>query len=159
VPALTGLGTPYWDPHARGLIIGLTRGSNAAHIARAALESIALQVGDVVECMRRDSGISLNRLRVDGGASSNNLLMQMQADVLGVPVERPHVLETTALGAALLAARGGGHENAIESEAARQTDRIFEPKMGDAARKELMANWQDAVGRARGWTSRRHAPE
>jgi glycerol kinase len=159
VPALTGLGTPHWDPHARGLIIGLTRGSNAAHIARAALQSIALQVSDVVECMRKDSGISLDRLRVDGGASSNNLLMQMQADVLGVPVERPRVLETTALGAALLAARGGGHENAVESEAARQTERVFEPTMGEAARNELLASWQDAVGRARGWTSRGHASE
>jgi len=151
VPALAGLGTPHWDPHARGLIIGLTRGTTAAHIARAALESIALQVAEVVECMRRDSGIALDRLRVDGGASSNDLLMQIQADVLGVPVERPRVLETTALGAALLAARGAGHEAAIDTTLARQTERVFEPTTDAASCERMLEVWREAVGRSRGW--------
>lgn len=151
VPALAGLGTPHWDPHARGLIIGLTRGTSRAHIARAALESIALQVADVVECMRQDSGIALDRLRVDGGASSNDLLMQMQADLLGVPVERPRVLETTALGAALLAARGVGHEAAIDTTLARQTERVFQPAIDASVRQHSLAIWQEAVGRSRGW--------
>jgi len=151
VPALTGLGTPHWDPQARGLIIGLTRGTTSAHLARAALESIALQVAEVVECMRHDSGIQLDRLRVDGGASDNDLLMQMQADLLGVPVERPKVLETTALGAALLAARGAGHAEAIETTLARQTDRVFEPTLDAAARNRRLSLWREAVGRSLGW--------
>jgi len=151
VPALAGLGTPHWDPHARGLIIGLTRGTTSAHIARAALESIALQVAEVVACMRQDSGISLDRLRVDGGASSNDLLMQMQADLLGVPVERPRVLETTALGAALLAARGAGHDAAIDTTLARQAERVFEPSVSASTRERMLAVWSEAVGRSRGW--------
>lgn len=151
VPALAGLGTPHWDPQARGLIIGLTRGTTSAHLARAALESIALQVAEVVECMRHDSGIQLDRLRVDGGASGNDLLMQMQADLLGVPVERPKVLETTALGAALLAARGAGHAEAIETTLARQTDRVFEPTLDAAARNRRLSLWREAVGRSLGW--------
>ena len=151
VPALAGLGTPHWDPHARGLIIGLTRGTTTAHIARAALESIALQVAEVVQCMRQDSGIALDRLRVDGGATANDLLMQIQADVLGVPVERPRVLETTALGAALLAARGAGHEALIDTSLARQTERVFEPTFSADRRETMLAVWREAVGRSRGW--------
>lgn len=153
VPALAGLGTPHWDPHARGLMIGITRGTTAGHIARAALESIALQVAEVVECMRQDSGISLDRLRVDGGATSNDLLMQMQADMLGVPVERPRVLETTALGAALLAARGAGCDAAIDTSLARQTERVFYPRIDDAARERTLAVWREAVGRSCGWAT------
>lgn len=156
VPALAGLGTPHWDPHARGLIIGLTRGTTSADIARAALESIALQVADVVDCMRQDSGIALDRLRVDGGATSNDLLMQMQADILGVPVERPRVLETTALGAALLAARGAGCDEAIDTSLARQTERVFEPAIDAATREQMLAVWREAVGRSRGWAT--HLP-
>lgn len=152
VPALTGLGAPYWDPHARGLIVGLTRGTTAAHIARAALEAIALSVGDVVTAMDRDAGGALPRLRVDGGAAANDLLMQMQADVLGRPVERPAMLETTALGAALLAgiATGFFPDSAAVAEA-RRVDRVFEPRIDDAARRALLDRWTDAVGRSRNW--------
>lgn len=153
VPALAGLGTPHWDPQARGLVIGLTRGTTAAHLARAALESIALQVTEVVECMRQDAGCALDRLRVDGGASANDLLMQMQADLLGVPVERPAVLETTALGAALLAVRGLGQADLIDAAEARRAERIFMPTMDDACRQQRMMAWREAVQRSRGWAN------
>jgi len=155
VPAFVGLGAPYWDQYARGAILGLTRGSNRAHIARATLESIAYQTRDVLETMRADSGIELNELRVDGGAVRNNLLMQFQADILGVPVLRPVVTETTALGAAYLAGLAVGFWRDPQ-EIARNwaVDRVFEPTMSDERREELYAGWKKAVERARGWIDR-----
>ena len=152
VPALTGLGAPHWDPAARGLIIGISRGTNKSHIARAALESIAFCVADVVACMERDAGTSLSRLRVDGGASANNLLLQMQADVLGVPVERPAVLETTALGAALLAGLAVGFfPSPAAVEEARRVERVFEPAMSQGDRSRSLEKWHVAVERCKGW--------
>jgi glycerol kinase len=152
VPALTGLGTPHWDPFARGLIIGLSRATTRAHVARAALQAIALSVADVVGCMEHDAGMPLAALRVDGGAAGNDLLLQMQADVLGIPVERPAVLETTALGAALLAGLATGfYAEAKCVEEARRIDRRFAPAMSDTDRRRLRARWADAVTRARGW--------
>jgi glycerol kinase len=152
VPAFTGLGAPYWDAKARGAIVGLTRGTSKAHIARAALESIAYQSAEVLEAMQKDSTQPLAELRVDGGATANDLLMQFQADILGVPVVRPRILETTALGAAYLA---GLTVNLWKSreEVARQwrAERRFEPRMGPSQRENLMTRWRDAVGRARGW--------
>jgi glycerol kinase len=152
VPAFVGLGAPYWDSKARGAILGLTRGSSDAHIARATLESICYQTRDVLEAMRADSGIALTSLRVDGGAVANNLLMQFQADVLGVTVERPRIAETTALGAAYLAglATGFWHD---QRELVNQwaVDRVFEPQMSDERRDAFYAGWKKAVSRARDW--------
>ena len=152
VPALTGLGAPHWDPFARGLVIGISRATGKGHIARAALESIALSVADVVACMQQDAGVSLGRLRVDGGASSNDLLMQMQADVLGLPVERPAVLETTSLGAALLAGLATEFfaDHAAVDEA-RRVERVFEPRVAEEDRARLLGRWRDAVERSLGW--------
>jgi glycerol kinase len=156
VPALTGLGAPHWDPHARGMIIGLSRATHRPHIARAALEAIALSVGDVVDCMRQDAGMPMERLRVDGGASANDLLLQIQADVLGLPVDRPAVLETTALGAALLAGSRVGFYGGAEAVAeARRVERTFEPRMEPAARERLRSAWWDAVERSKGWANAR----
>ncbi len=148
VPALTGLGAPTWDPHARGAILGLTRGTTAAHIARAALEGIAHQVADLLDAMQQDSAVKLAELRVDGGASKNNLLMQFQADMLGVRVIRPHATETTALGAAYLAGLAVGYWNGIE-EIAKQwrPERIFEPKLSDAAIAQHRNQWRAALSR------------
>lgn len=155
VPALTGLGTPHWDPHARGTIIGLSRATGRGHIARAALEAIALSVADVTDCMERDAGLRLTSLRVDGGASVNDLLMQIQADVLGVPVDRPAVLETTALGAALLAGLATGvFTTSLDVTTARRLDRRFEPRMSPAGRARLRSAWADAVNRSKGWATR-----
>ena len=152
VPAFTGLGSPYWDPYARGAIFGLTRGTSAAHIARAALESIAYQTADVLHAMESDSGIKLSELRVDGGATRNDLLMQFQADVLGVRVVRPKVSETTALGAAYLAGLAVGYwKDAEEINAQWQADRAFEPGMSRTESDQLMAGWSRAVARARDW--------
>jgi len=152
VPALTGLGAPHWDASARGLIIGLSRATRRAHLARAALEAIALSVAEVVNCMQADAGAPLERLRVDGGASVNDLLMQMQADVLGIPVERPVVRETTALGAALLAGLATGFfADAAAVTTARRVERRFEPTGDDAGRRRLLASWQAAVERSKGW--------
>jgi len=152
VPALTGLGTPYWDPSARGLLIGLTRATSRGHIARAALESIALSVADVVACMQQEAGIVPGRMRVDGGASGNDLLMQMQADVLGIRLERPAVRETTSLGAALLAGLATGFfPDPAAVEEARRVERVFEPQWSEDRRRRLLARWQDAVGRCRHW--------
>jgi len=152
VPAFTGLGAPYWDPNARGTIVGLTRGTTRAHIARAALESIAFQSAEVLEAMQKDSGEKLAELRVDGGASANDLLMQFQADLLGVPVVRPRVLETTALGAAYLAGLTVDLWKSRE-ELARQwkAARRFEPHMDSSDREARMARWREAVRRARNW--------
>jgi len=152
VPALTGLGAPHWDPHARGMIIGLSRATHRAHVARAALEAIALSVADVVDCMQEDAGVELERLRVDGGASANDLLLQIQADVLGLSVDRPAVRETTALGAALLAGMAVGfYADATAVADARRVERSFTPRMETAARARLRALWRDAVERSRGW--------
>jgi len=152
VPAFTGLGAPYWDPNARGTIVGLTRGTTRAHIARAALESIAFQSAEVLEAMQKDSGEKLAELRVDGGASANDLLMQFQADLLGVPVVRPRVLETTALGAAYLAGLTVDLWKSRE-ELARQwkAARRFEPHMDSSDRETRMSRWREAVSRARNW--------
>jgi glycerol kinase len=153
VPAFAGLGAPHWDAYARGLIIGLTRGSGRAHIARAALEGIAFQVADVLGAMQRDAGIRLRELRADGGASTNNLLMQFQADVLGVPVVRPTVSETTALGAAYLAGLAVGFwRDTAEIAAQWQTDRRFVPAMSPATRRALKTRWSAALSRAKKWT-------
>ncbi|MEO8857894.1 MAG: glycerol kinase GlpK [Burkholderiaceae bacterium] len=152
VPAFAGLGTPDWDGHARGALVGMTRGTGRAHIARAALESIALQSADVFAAMTSDSGIALRELRVDGGASRNNLLMQMQADFLGVPVVRPRITETTALGAAYLAGLATGFWSGPDELAAQWAmDRRFEPTLDGGAREAKLARWRQAVQRARGW--------
>jgi glycerol kinase len=151
VPAFTGLGAPYWDPDARGALLGLTRGSSRAHIVRAALESIAYQTLDVVRCFEADAGLRMRELQVDGGATANDFLMQFQADLLGVPVCRPRVLETTVVGAAFLAGLGAGIWNDREQIArAWQLDRRFEPALPSARRDELYAGWQRAVARVRG---------
>lgn len=150
VPALTGLGAPYWDAEARGIITGITRGTTSAHLARATLEAIAFQTRDVLDAMRADSGIELGELRVDGGASRNDLLMQMQADILGVPVVRPREVETTVLGAAFLAGLGVGLWP--DQEAVRATwevDRRFEPTVPEREREDRYAAWQEAVARSR----------
>jgi glycerol kinase len=152
VPALTGLGAPHWDPRARGTIVGLSRATGRGHIARAALEAIALSVADVATCVERDAGVALRRLRVDGGAAANDLLMQIQADVLGIPVDRPAMLETTALGAALLAGQAVGFFAAgADMATARAVDRTFEPTLTAAARDPLRARWADAVTRSKAW--------
>ncbi len=152
VPAFVGLGAPYWDQYARGAILGLTRGSGKAQIVRATLESIAYQTRDVVAAMSADSGLALGALRVDGGAVANNFLMQFQADILGVPVERPRVTETTALGAAYLAGLAIGLWQS-QDEIARQwqLEQTFEPRMSVDERDALYAKWQAAVERARAW--------
>jgi len=150
VPAFTGLGAPYWDPYARGGIFGLTRGTTAGHIARAAVESIAYQVVDLVRAMEADAGQPISELRVDGGAAANDLLLQFQADVLGVRVVRPRVLETTALGAAYLAGLAAGVWSGVEEIAALwQVDRVFEPCMDRAAAERLLGGWHRAVERVR----------
>ena len=152
VPAFAGLGAPHWDQFARGTITGLTRGTTGAHLARAALEGIAFQVADVLEVMRKDSGIRLAELRVDGGASANDLLMQFQADILGVPVLRPKVVETTALGAAYLAGLAVGFwQSREEVHKAWQLDRAFEPKMKKDERAHRRERWREALRRAREW--------
>jgi glycerol kinase len=152
VPAFVGLGAPYWDMYARGAIMGLTRGTTRNHIIRATLESIAYQTRDVLELMRNECGIDLCELRVDGGACANNFLMQFQADILGIPVERPEIIETTALGAAYLAglAVGFWKDQSMVAER-RQVNRRFIPSMNEDKRKELYDNWKKAVKRAMHW--------
>ncbi len=150
VPALTGLGAPHWDPDARGLISGLTRGTSAAHIARATLEGIAFQIADLGEAMAQDAGRPMGRLRVDGGASMNALLMQFQADLLNVAVDRPSCVETTALGAAYLAGLAVGVFGDLEEIArVHDVERTFEPDMGEDARKQHLDRWREAVARTR----------
>ena len=154
VPAFAGLGAPHWDAYARGAMFGLTRGSTSAHIARAALESIAYQSAEVLRAMQADAGLALAELRVDGGATVNNLLMQFQADLLGVPVVRPKVQETTALGAAYLAGLAVGYwKNTDDIRANWRVDRRFEPAMTRERERaaELTAGWDKAVKRAKGW--------
>ena len=150
VPALTGLGSPYWDPYARGLLIGITRGTGRAHIARATLEAIALQTYDAVTAMEA-GGVSLQTLRVDGGAAANDLLLQIQADLLGRTVERPEVTETTAQGAAMAAAVGAGLMDLKTLARAWRADRRFAPEKSAQERSRLIAGWHKAVERARGW--------
>lgn len=152
VPALTGLGAPHWDPTARGTILGITRGTTAAHIARATLEAIALQTRDVINAMAADSGIPLRSLRVDGGAARNNLLMQIQADLLEVPVVRPHNVETTATGAAYLAGLGCGlWQSEADLELLWEVDRTFEPSGDSAALRDMQERWDEAVSRSQRW--------
>jgi glycerol kinase len=152
VPAFAGLGAPHWDAHARGLIVGLTRGTTGGHVARAALESIAFQTQDVLQAMQADAGIRIRELRVDGGASVNNLLMQFQADLLGVPVVRPQVTETTALGAAYLAGLAVGFWKDTATIARQwRSDKVFPPAMPSASRRELLQGWSKALHRAKSW--------
>ena len=153
VPAFVGLGAPHWDQSARGAILGITRGTNARHIARAALESIAYQTMDVFEAMEADSGIKIKELRVDGGATVDNLLMQFQADVAGVPIIRPKISETTALGAAYLAGLAVGFwKDTNELQSQWQMDREFKPSMPAEKVAELKRAWSKAVTKAKGWT-------
>ncbi len=154
VPAFSGLGAPYWDSYARGTILGMTRGSNKAHIARAALESIAYQNVDLLDAMQKDAQLALQELRVDGGASRNDLLMQFQADILNVPVVRPVVTETTALGAAYLAGLAVGYWNSKEEITAQwKMDKRFEPSMSADEREHRLHTWHRAVQRAQAWES------
>jgi glycerol kinase len=152
VPAFVGLGAPHWDAYARGTIIGITRGANRNHLVRAALESIAYQTRGVVDAMTKDSGIRPEVLRIDGGAARNDFLCQFQADILGIPVERPTTTESTALGAAYLAGLATGFwKNEPELSSQLKIDRRFEPAMDASRREELYAGWQRAVERAKGW--------
>jgi glycerol kinase len=154
VPAFAGLGSPHWDAYARGAVLGLTRGTTGGHIARAALEAIAYQSADVLAAMQSDSRIELGELRVDGGATRNDILMQFQADVLGVPVVRPRVQETTALGAAYLAGLAVGYWSSADAlDAQWQTERVFEPAMDRARAQEMLEGWRKAVGRAKDWAT------
>lgn len=154
VPAFVGLGAPYWDAYARGTLVGLTRGTGRAHVARATLESIAYQTRDVVEAMQADSGLKINTLRVDGGAVRNDFLMQFQADILGVPVQRPAITETTALGAAYLAGLAVGFWPSREQiQELWSVERTFAPEMSPRTRDTLYAGWKRAVERSRGWAA------
>lgn len=154
VPAFAGLGAPHWDAYARGTMVGLTRGTTKAHVARAALEGIAYQVADVLSAMQLDSGVKLQQLRVDGGASMNSLLMQFQADLLRVPVIRPAVAETTALGAAYLAGLAVGYwKDKKEIESNWQEAARFKATMKPAAQQKLISGWNRALGRAKEWES------
>jgi glycerol kinase len=152
VPAFSGLGAPHWDPYARGTMVGISRGTSAAHIARAALEGIALQNADVLQAMQADAGMPILELRVDGGASRNDLLMQFQSDILGVPVLRPQITETTALGAASLAGLAIGFwENETALAQHWQCEKRFEPGMSEDERQTRLARWREAITRAAGW--------
>jgi glycerol kinase len=154
VPAFTGLGAPHWDPHARGTVVGLTRGSHRGHIARAALESIAFQSAELLQAMQADAPQPLTELRVDGGASRNNLMMQFQADLLGVPILRPQVTETTALGAVLLAGLAVGvWQDTAQVAQHWRCERIFEPAMSADERAARMARWRQALDRSRAWAA------
>jgi glycerol kinase len=152
VPAFAGLGAPHWDPYARGTIVGITRGTTSGHLARAALESIAYQVADLLDAMAADAGIALTELRVDGGAATNNTLMQFQADLLGVPVVRPAVTETTALGAAYLAGLAVGYWSSLDAITGQwKVDRRFEPNLPRTAARALRERWTAALERSKGW--------
>ncbi|HJZ72232.1 MAG TPA: glycerol kinase GlpK [Vicinamibacterales bacterium] len=154
VPAFAGLGAPHWDPYARGAIVGLTRGASAGHIARAALESIAFQSADLLDAMQADAGVRLAELRVDGGAARNDLLMQFQSDLIGAPVVRPQVTETTALGAAYLAGLAVGFWKSGDDIASQwRADRRFEPAMPATRARALRTRWKEALERAKGWSA------
>ena len=156
VPAFTGLGAPHWDQYARGTIVGITRGVNKYHIIRATLESIAYQVHDVLVAMKADSGIDLTSLKVDGGASANNFLMQTQADFIQAPVKRPSCVETTAMGAAYLAGLAVGYwKDKEEVKENQETDRIFTPELEEKTRKTMVRGWEKAVRYAYGWARER----
>ena len=151
-PAFTGLGAPHWDQYARGTIVGITRGTNKNHVIRATLESIALQVCDVIDAMRADSGIEVRSLKVDGGASSNNFLMQFQSDILGVPVNRPACAESTAIGAAYLAGLAVGYwKNKDEVIKNQKLDHVCTSQMQQVAREKKRKEWNKAVHYAFGW--------
>ena len=154
VPAFVGLGAPYWDPYARGTIVGLTRGSGRAHVVRAAVEAMAFQTRDVVEAMERDSGQKLRELRVDGGAAVMDVLCQLQSDLLGLPVRRPKLTETTALGAAYLAGLGAGLWRDSDLSGLWKLDREFTPNMSRDQADSLQDGWRRAVERSRGWLGR-----
>lgn len=155
VPAFTGLGAPYWDMYARGAIMGLTRGCNRKHIIRAALESIAYQSRDVLEAMERDTGIRLQELRVDGGASANNFLMQFQSDIIDATIRRPMIRETTALGAAYLAGLATGVWNDLDEIREQWTlDKLYTPKMAAEVRERNLRGWDKAIGRVQHWEDR-----
>ena len=159
VPAFTGLGAPHWDPYASGMLIGLQRDTEIGHIARAALESIAFQVTDVLLAMQNDTGTRSKMLRADGGAAANDILMQFQADVLGIPVERPAILETTAQGAAYLAGLAVGYWSDVQEIAkTRPAGQIFKPNQDRKRAARQYTRWQDAVGRAKGWNKAAHEP-
>jgi glycerol kinase len=152
VPAFAGLGAPHWDPYARGLLIGITRETTAGHVARAVLEGIGFQVADLLEAMQADTGRRLRELRVDGGLCKSAPLMQFQADILGIPVVRPAVIETTALGAAYLAGLAVGFWKNPRSLASQwKAERVFEPQMPRGQAQELQARWSQALERAKGW--------
>lgn len=151
VPAFAGLGAPYWDMYARGAILGLTRGTTKAHLIRATLESLAYQTKDVLTAMEQDANVPLKALRVDGGATANNFLMQFQADMLGVSVERPSIIETTALGAAYLAGLAVGYWQPNDISTNWQLNRAFDTTMDEATRTNLYKGWKKAVGRAMKW--------
>jgi len=152
VPAFTGLGAPHWDQYARGIIAGLTRGVEAGHIARAALESIAFQVNDVMKAMEDDAGIEISELKVDGGAAINDLLMQFQADLIGIPVIRPRSIETTALGAAYLAGLAVKYWESVDEIMGQWAiDRKFDKKIDDKEKGELISGWEKAISRAKNW--------
>jgi glycerol kinase len=153
VPAFVGLGAPHWDAYARGSIFGLTRGSTAGHLARAALESIAYQVADLLDAMQRDTGNSVEELRVDGGAAANDALMQFQSDILGAPVVRPAVTETTALGAAYMAGIGVGFWPTLQETTSTGRDRRFEPRMPKSQAASLRERWNEAVARSKAWVA------
>jgi glycerol kinase len=153
VPAFVGLGAPHWDPRARGGIFGLSRGANRAHIVRATLEAIAFQTRDVVDAMQAEAGVNLAELRVDGGAAANNLLLQIQADILGADVVRPAVLETTALGAGYLAGLAIGYWKDRDDVSKNwREDRRFTPQMPAGQREDMYRGWQRAVERTKGWS-------
>ena len=153
VPAFTGLGAPYWNQYARGMITGITRGFSRAHLVRATLESIAYQTYDICEAMENDAGVPLTRLKVDGGASANEFLMQFQSDLLGAEVIRPQCIETTAMGAAYLAGLAVGFWTSLDDvRASWETDTVFVPEMEEARREELLGGWHKAVKSALIWT-------
>jgi len=151
VPAFAGLGVPYWDSSSRGAIFGLTRGTGRAHFAKAALESIAFQTRDVVETMKKETGLDMESLRVDGGACANDYLMQFQSDILGLTVDRPEILESTALGAAFLAGLQKGFWKLQDIRDKRKNDKLFNPEMDSDSREKLYAQWKDAISRTLGW--------
>jgi glycerol kinase len=152
VPAFTGLGAPYWDMYARGCIVGLTRGTNRAHFARAVLESITYQVTDLIEAMSKDSEIIISEIRVDGGASVSNVMLQIQADMAGAKVNRPKLVETTALGAAYMAGLAVGFWSSLEEiETDREVDRIFIPNVNTEKREKMLKGWHKAVKCSMNW--------
>ena len=155
VPAFTGLGAPWWDMYSRGTLVGITRGTGRAHVVRAALEAIAFQSADLMTAMAKDCGFQPKQLQVDGGASANRFLMQFQADIMNVPVVRPQVMETTALGAALLAGMGVGIFGSFDDiTKVWRRDLTFEPTLPDYERQNLLHGWHRAVDRSRGWIER-----